>query len=62
MHENNIGSVIIETKDDNNNIKAVGMITERYDNRSSVVLMPPFPISIFSANIAVNSSIKAKIS
>jgi hypothetical protein len=47
MHENNIGSVIIETKDDNNNIKPVGMITERYDNRSSVVLMPPFPISIF---------------
>ena len=24
--------------------------------------IPPFPISIFSANIAVNSSIKAKIS
>jgi CBS domain-containing protein len=28
MHENNIGSVIIEKKD-NNNIKPVGMITER---------------------------------
>ena len=29
MHENSIGSVIIEKKDDNNNIKPVGIITER---------------------------------
>jgi CBS domain-containing protein len=29
MHENNIGSVIIVKKDDNNNIKPAGIITER---------------------------------
>ncbi|HET7148785.1 MAG TPA: CBS domain-containing protein [Candidatus Nitrosopolaris sp.] len=29
MHENNIGSVIIEKKDENNNIKPVGIVTER---------------------------------
>jgi CBS domain-containing protein len=29
MHENNIGSVIIVKKDDKNNIKPVGIITER---------------------------------
>ena len=29
MHENSIRSVIIEKKDDNNNIKPVGIITER---------------------------------
>ena len=29
MHENSIGSVIIVKKDDNNNIKPVGIITER---------------------------------
>ena len=29
MHENNIGSVIVVKKDDNNNTKPVGIITER---------------------------------
>ena len=68
MHENNIGSVIIVKKDDKNNIKPVGIITERDVVRLLGSLNPSLlqiPLrEIMSKpliNISINSSVKDAI-
>ena len=68
MHENNIGSVIIVKKDDKNNIKPVGIITERDVVRLLGSLNPSLlqiPLrDIMSKpliNISINSSVKDAI-
>jgi len=68
MHVNNIGSVIIAKKDDKNNIKPVGIITERDVVRLLGSLNPPslqIPLrDIMSKpliNISINSSVKDAI-
>jgi CBS domain-containing protein len=68
MHENNIGSVIIVKKDDKNNIKPSGIITERDVVRLLGSLNPSslqIPLhEIMSKpliNISINSSVKDAI-
>jgi CBS domain-containing protein len=68
MHENNIGSVIIVKKDDKNNIKPVGIITERDVVRLLGSLNPSLlqiPLRDIMKkpliNISINSSIKDSI-
>ncbi|MDP9287571.1 MAG: CBS domain-containing protein [Thermoproteota archaeon] len=68
MHENNIGSVIIVKKDDKNNIKPVGIITERDVVRLLGSLNPSLlqtPLrDIMSKpliNVSINSSVRDAI-
>ena len=68
MHENNIGSVIIVKKDDNNNIKPAGIITERdvvrlLGSLNPSLLQTPLRdiISKPLITISINSSIKDAI-
>jgi CBS domain-containing protein len=68
MHENNIGSIIIVKKDDKNNTKPVGIITERDVVRLLGSLNPPLlqtPLrDIMSkplVNVSINSSVRDAI-
>ena len=68
MHENNIGSVIIVKKDDKNNIKPVGIITERdvvhvLGTLNLALLSVPLRdiMSTPLITISINSSIKDAI-
>jgi CBS domain-containing protein len=68
MHENNIGSVIIVKKDDKNNIKPVGIITERdvvhlLGSLNPSLLQTPLRdiMSKPLINVSINSSVRDAI-